>query len=236
MAMVLKAYAPLLKNIMADAIRRREITDLKRVLQFQWRIVQMLTNVSDLLYSKLTDQLTLTDDQRIAGRYGMEAAIYTIVSTAMLLIYGAILGELASTCVMIVVYYVNQTVGGGFHADTHMKCFLTMIVGLTLGIIVLKIGCVSLVIASIITGISMIVLWKIPLVLHRNKQFLESGRTILSRKSRMYLLIEFMLFIVMTFASQDTISAVSIGLLFAMISRVAGWNYTRKQIVKQAHG
>jgi len=196
----------------------------------------MLTNVSDLLYSKLTDQLTLTDDQRIAGRYGMEAAIYTIVSTAMLLIYGAILGELASTCVMIVVYYVNQTVGGGFHADTHMKCFLTMIVGLTLGIIVLKIGCVSLVIASIITGISMIVLWKIPLVLHRNKQFLESGRTILSRKSRMYLLIEFMLFIVMTFASQDTISAVSIGLLFAMISRVAGWNYTRKQIVKQAHG
>lgn len=62
--------------------------------------------------------------------YGFDAALYTFLSTAGLVLIGCVLGQGIETLIIISLFYVNQTLGGGFHASTHLNCFITMVLGL----------------------------------------------------------------------------------------------------------
>lgn len=182
----------------------------------------MISRISSTLYSKLTRSMKLSEAQYAAGLYGMNGAIYTALSTLVLIFFGSLLGEISSTCVIISVYYLNQTVGGGFHATTHTKCLMTMLLGLTIGIAILK-HCVWSMMTSItLVSIEFAIMWFVPLVLHKNKLFLQTHSSKLIRKSRICMVGEIMLFFIMIVNQHELSFAFVVGFTLSTVSRIAG--------------
>lgn len=182
----------------------------------------MISEISSTLYSKLTRSMKLSEVQYKAGLYGMNGAIYTAFSTLVLIFFGSLLGELSSTCVIISVYYLNQTVGGGFHATTHTKCLMTMLLGLTIGIGILKHGGWSMMEGITLVSAEFVLMWFVPLVLHKNKRFLQNQSPKLIRKSRICLIGEILFFFIMVVNQHELSFAFAVGFTLSTVSRVAG--------------
>ena len=68
-------------------------------------------------------------EEREVYIYGFDIAIYTFLSTLGLFFIGWMAGRPIETTLLIFVYYINQSFGGGFHASSHLMCFLTMVLG-----------------------------------------------------------------------------------------------------------
>lgn len=66
-------------------------------------------------------------EEREVYIYGFDIAIYTFLSTLGLFFIGWMAGRPNETTLLIFVYYINQSFGGGFHASSHLMCFLTMV-------------------------------------------------------------------------------------------------------------
>ena len=66
------------------------------------------------------------EEDREVLAYGADLALYTVASTGALLLTGLLWGRWWEAAAIIACFYINQTNGGGFHADSHGKCFCTM--------------------------------------------------------------------------------------------------------------
>lgn len=62
-------------------------------------------------------------DQRIICIYGCELWLYTILSTLGLLLLGAALQSLGETVIIVSIFYICQSTGGGFHASSLCVAF-----------------------------------------------------------------------------------------------------------------
>lgn len=142
----------------------------------------MLTRIAQRLVNYvLADEND--NDLRAVYEYGCELWLYTILSTVALLTVGAVFHALMETAWMIIIFYACQSTGGGYHAKTHTRCFLTMLAGLLAGLLFIAVPFphfVYLIAACVAASI----LWTYPLYLHPNKQYLANQRKVLIRKSR----------------------------------------------------
>ena len=169
----------------------------------------------------------LQDDNRedafAVCAYGIELALYTIFSTCGLLLIGWVFNRLVDAIIIIFFYYSNQTVGGGFHASSHLRCFSMMSVGLLVCISILSVPFrVAIHITSLL--LSLIALWIYPVELHPNKKYLVKNLPKLKRKSKLISLLLCLLALLLILqCNQNTIAnAASLGMLVSAISRVCG--------------
>ena len=146
--------------------------------------------------------------------YGVDAALYTIISTAGLILIGSLLGRVLETILIIAVFYTNQTIGGGFHASTHMRCFIVMSFGLLncqpsyIGIGAIAAGAGTLLLAF-------------PLKLHRNKAYLASKSAELRRRSRVVVCIELFVFVALGYlGTANILYAYALGMAVSAVSRL----------------
>lgn len=121
--------------------------------------------------------------------YGLDAALYTLISTAGLLTLGVLLGRFAQTLLIVTLFYINQTLGGGFHAKSHKSCFLTMTVGLLVCLLSLALPYHPAACGAVGVG-SLLLLFGIPLTLHPNKAYLYSQRDRLAKRSRIAVVMQ----------------------------------------------
>jgi len=159
--------------------------------------------------------------------YGAKTAIYTLVSTAGLLIIGCFFRRAIETILIIVFVYINQTLGGGFHAKTHIRCFLTMMIGLITALLALHLTIpISLVYGSLI--VSIILLLNIPLVLHTHKKYLEVESEALIKRSRISTAIQGLVVVVLLCANANAYSfACYLGIMLSAVSRWIGYFHSR---------
>ena len=61
--------------------------------------------------------------------YGLDLLIYTILNIAVILGSAAMIGKMADSIALLVVILPLQSFGGGYHAKTHLRCFLIMYIG-----------------------------------------------------------------------------------------------------------
>ncbi len=162
----------------------------------------------------------MNDEERTVYTYAFDIALYTVLSTTALLIIGIICGQLVHTVICIALFYINQSVGGGYHASTHGKCFMTMAIGLLIYLITFMIEIpVELYIVG--GGISLLFLIQTPLVLHKNKQYLLKHEQQLKFKSRLFIVIQAIAFVLLNLwcENADIIHAYGLGLSVCAISR-----------------
>lgn len=155
--------------------------------------------------------------------YGCEAILYTLISTAGLLVVSAICKQFVCGCVCISIFYLSQSFGGGFHANTHAKCFLTMTIGL---LICFELSAFIYIhdMAMWIGIPSFAILLFIPLVLHPNLEYLQNQKDHLVYRSRMVTCIELVFFLILVLCQQYKLISVSAAAAITMsaISRIAG--------------
>ena len=161
-------------------------------------------------------------DAREIYVYGAEILLYTFFSTVGLLAIGLLMRRLVETAILIGLFYVNQSTGGGFHAATHTRCFLTMATGLCACLAALK-WPVPMLAYALLAGGALFMLWRLPLVLHANKRYLESKREGLIKRSRRATGIQGAACLLLLVSPvQAYIGAISLGLAASALSRTVG--------------
>ena len=153
----------------------------------------MISSMAGAIVRLLEKHYAIDPRQREVYIYGCDIALYTIISTVGLLMIGLAFGLFLETFVCIAVFYLNQSLGGGYHADTHLRCFLTMAAGLVLFLMSFQISLHSII--YIIAGfVSMIALYAVPLVLHKNKSYLATHQEKMITRSRKAIVLQSLVF------------------------------------------
>ena len=86
----------------------------------------MIVWLSRKLAGAMVDAGTVMTENREVYEYGLEILLSTAASVVCLMLAGAVLGRLTETIVFLAVFIALRSVAGGFHASTHMRCFLVM--------------------------------------------------------------------------------------------------------------
>lgn len=183
----------------------------------------MIAYAANRLTRYLKKHVPMTDNEFEVYQYAFDIALYTVLSTLGLLFIGVALGALFPTILCIALFYTNQTFGGGYHANSHIGCFMTMAVGLLFYLLLLALqpqAEICYVLAIFSFGILMIK----SLVLHKNKRYLENKRKELAKRSRLIILIEMAFFILLLFVRDvQLLASCSLSLFMCATSRIAGW-------------
>lgn len=180
----------------------------------------MLMKAADYIASRLFSDVKQKAEYALSV-YGIELWLYTIISTIGLLLVGFVSGNLFESSAIIYIYYVCQSNGGGFHAKTRIGCFLTMSIGLTIGLILItQLNTILFPAYACILGF--IVLMVFPLCLHENKQYLKCKEFRLRINSRLHTLFVFLAVLATYWLSYRLFVSGCIGVLLASVSRVIG--------------
>lgn len=170
----------------------------------------------------------IPSDERDVYEYGFDITLYTLLSTLGLLAIGVILRQLVNTAVLIAIFYTCQSFGGGYHAPTHLRCFLSMCVGLTAGLALLWLPVDELWFA-LAGGASIAALLVIPLVLHPNKSYLQPQAPQLRTKSRIATLLCVLLCALLVVFVRLPLRLFATGFILAALSRLYAWMRARKR-------
>lgn len=163
----------------------------------------------------------ISEEEREVYEYGFDITIYTIWSTAALLLIGLLLRQFVPTLILVFGFYTFQTTGGGYHANTHLKCLLSMIAGLLIGLSFIFLKELP-VLLWILLGIGALLLFFVPLALHPNKAYLETERKRLTIRSIVVTLSLLISVVVLNIFWNKLLYAFSAVFLLAGDSRIAG--------------
>ena len=173
----------------------------------------------------LTDRLIrcgrIPEKDRDVYLYGFDITFYTIWSTAALLLIGLLLRQFWAAVILVSGFYTFQSTGGGYHAKTHLRCFLTMVVGLLVGLSAVFIQDYYILLWSLL-GIGSLLLFLVPLVLHPNKAYLETERKRLTIKSIAVTLSLLVSVVVLNVFWDSMLYALAAVFLLAGVSRITG--------------
>ncbi len=84
----------------------------------------MVVWLSRKLAGAMVDAGAASKENREVYEYGLEILLSTAASVVCVLLAGAVLGKLLETLAFLVVFIALRSVAGGFHAATHLRCFL----------------------------------------------------------------------------------------------------------------
>lgn len=153
--------------------------------------------------------------------YGLDTLLHTILSTFGLIVIGYMFDKLGACIMIIAIYYVNQTFGGGYHASSYLQCFILMAISLIVGLLLCQIEFNSYFLNSI-NLISLTVLFLNPCVLHPKKSYLYKGRKHFIVRSRCISCLEIVFAILLSLSWKERLCPYAIGILFSAISRLVG--------------
>lgn len=113
----------------------------------------------------------IAKEQRNVCRYGYEVLISTLCNTLLLLLISIALHRAAEFLVFMIVFVLTRTYCGGYHADTSLRCSLTLL--LVYGVYLLVTDGMLQLDVSVIIGIYLLyvllVYWYAPIE-HGNKK------------------------------------------------------------------
>lgn len=164
------------------------------------------------------NEIVRAEDHEVYA-YGLDTILYTMISTLGLVLIGVVMRSTTEALVIIGMFYINQTLGGGFHASTHLMCFLTMAVGLLCCLSTLFIP-FPLPASLIIALMSMGFMLRFPLVLHINKAYLSNKRKLFSKHSQQALIFQLLaICFFLIWRDVHMVQTIAVGLLSCAFSR-----------------
>lgn len=182
----------------------------------------MIKRIANALLNFLAKHGNIVPEHREVYLYGLDLLLYTLLSTIGLIGLGFLCGKPLESILIILLYYVNQTLGGGFHASTHLKCFITMVLGL--------LGCLATFLLPfdqwvycVLGVVGLVLMMKHPLVLHKNKEYLQTKQDIFCKRSRAALLVQgICLMAIALWGESIYLQAFCVALGVCAISRLVG--------------
>lgn len=177
----------------------------------------MINRVADKITRWVIKQLPDYRHKQEILRYGLSMAIYTSISTLGLIGIGLLFNDLGTAVIIIAVFYLNQTVGGGVHSNSHAGCFWTMVSFLVMAMCVCRMG-VKPSIQMVVSSVSCLGLYFLPVVMHSKKSYLAPYISYYTQVAQRIVFIEGILFLVF-FALGEKSAAYSVALFLSFLSR-----------------
>lgn len=143
--------------------------------------------------------------EREVYEYGFAITICSIASTL-----GLLLGQFLGGAVLIALFYTCQSSGGGDHASTHLRCFLTMCAGLLAGLGFSLLPCPLWVLAVL----------AVPLPCTPTNKYLSENKRALILRSRLSVLGSFAVAAALAALQWVPASIVTAGYLLSALSRL----------------
>lgn len=159
------------------------------------------------------------EKKRAFFQYGLSALIYTLASTLGLLLIGAAFHAFTSAVIFIAVLYFNQTIGGGFHARSHLACSSVMSVALIGVVLLCKIDLPAFFLLSI-SLCSLVGMFFMPVVLHSRRDYLSGRLREFTQKVKLCIMFETSIFLIVFFMNMMR-AAIAWSLVVSCISRLA---------------
>lgn len=75
----------------------------------------------------LVKKAGLPSEDREIYYYGLDLMLFSAINIISLTLLGLLAGKVAETLILLVLFGLMQTQGGGYHAATHFRCFLGML-------------------------------------------------------------------------------------------------------------
>lgn len=179
----------------------------------------MLERISSFLVDKLINGQEMDNSDKEVCVYGVQTLIYSIASTVWLICLGFLFHEPICACIIIGVFSIIQTVGGGKHAKTRIACMFIMTVIICAGLFICRTNTPT-VVYMLSSSIAMVYLLYRPLILHPNKEFLGTKMNTLIIRSRTITSFLFIILIIILRLLPQYVSAYSMGLSFSALSRL----------------
>ena len=181
-----------------------------------------MQQMSKLIFRYLSRGTSMDEDAQAVCLYGIDIFLYTLISTIGLLLIGVLAHRFFEAVIWITLYYLNQTFGGGYHATSHLKCFITMAVSLAACLLLLTVA-IPLSLQILLLIVSSMLLFLFPLRLHENKRYLAKHSRFFVIRYRCILLLEFCIAIFLLLALPGQYAEMCmLGVATSAISRIVG--------------
>ena len=89
----------------------------------------MFTRIIQKTVSYWISEKLISDYDRDIYEYGFELILSSVINIVVILISGILVGRLPESIVLLLIVIPLQSCGGGYHAKTHLRCFLIMYIG-----------------------------------------------------------------------------------------------------------
>lgn len=80
----------------------------------------------------------IEEKQKSVIAYGLDLLLSTVISMTVLLVIGFILGQGVQTICFLIPLVLFQGFGGGYHCQTHLRCWAVMVCSLLFALLVLQ--------------------------------------------------------------------------------------------------
>ena len=161
-----------------------------------------------------------TQGQREIYRYGLELSVYYIIHAILLLAIGALFGRMMEVALLLFLFGLVQSNGGGYHANTHGKCMTFMTAGTLVFIAMLPIfqTYILLQLAAITFGLAAVI-YLAP-VAHKNHPLSRDQSKILGLRAKWLACMISLLWLVLVVLGMGASirETISISMLYSGIS------------------
>ena len=125
-----------------------------------------------------------TEEQKEIYAYGLELKFYYIIHAALLLGIGALAGRALEVALLMFLFGLIQSYGGGYHAETHKRCMAFMVLGVLAFLALYPVYLVHVMLqgASVVLGLA-IVLALAPIA-HKNHPLSRPYSKKMGRKAK----------------------------------------------------
>ncbi len=177
------------------------------------------------IYAGITDHFIkkgyIKAEDRDVFIYGFDIIAYTVWSTAVLLLFGLVFHQFKASVFIILLFYIFQSCGGGYHAHSHLQCLSGMILGLIAGFCFIFL-CDIPVVLTVLMCIGFLMLIIFPIVIHPNKKHLEKNRRSLAIRSICITLIVSAISAVTVIRNNEMLYIFAASFFLSGLSRTAG--------------
>ena len=120
--------------------------------------------------------------------YGLQLILFTSLNFAVTSVTAIIVGRFRESTILLATFIPIQAYGGGYHAKTHLRCFLTMYIGWWMAIFI-ALPILNPTVATIASIFALVVIFVLAPVPHINVRMSVQHRTKLRNRVRICALL-----------------------------------------------
>lgn len=174
-------------------------------------------------WNRLADQMVehqiITEENREVVIYGLDMIAFTVLSLSSLLLLGTLFGRFAVTVCWLVPVVLLQSTCGGYHAQTHTRCYATLLASwLLTAFLAPKLPVEACTLALLA---SFPVIWALTPLEHENAPMSPEKFQKMKRASRALLLALLAVDALLALLTSPMASAVALGIATSAVSMAA---------------
>lgn len=164
-----------------------------------------------------------TEDKELY-RYGIQQGLNILLNIITTIIIGALCGMIFPSIIFLLSYMPLRSFCGGYHAKTHMHCYICSIIMITGILLIAKYFTFDIIVYEFLLLISLILIFLLAPIEDRNKTLDKDEKRIFRKKSYAIAILEvfiYHIFLIIHFINICKI--LSIALFSLSILMIIGW-------------